>query len=681
LKLNKYRIGIDVGGTFTDLSFYAEKTGEIEYLKIPSTPENPSRASIDGIKQVLSKNEISPRALSYIAHGSTVATNAILELKGAKTGLITTRGFRDLLEIGRQKRPDLFDLFADKPPCLIPRHLRKEVRERVTHDGKVIEALNKDDLIGVVQEFIKKNVEACAICFLYSYAYPDHETMVRQEIEKENSLFVSTSSDVLPEFREYERTSTTVLNAYLGPVMKYHLGSFMKELNRMSISINPYVNQSNGGLASIESAKRYPVQTALSGPSGGVIGANIIASLCGIKNIISFDMGGTSTDVSLVENSAPRITTDRDICGYPAKIPMLDIHAIGAGGGSIAYIDAGGGLKVGPESMGADPGPACYMRGGALPTVTDANVILGRINPEYLLNGAMKIDLDASENAIRENISQKTGLDEIDAAEGIVTIINANMARAVRKVSVERGYSLSNFTLVAFGGMGPLHGPFLAKELSIPSVLVPLEPGILSSLGLLLTDMRRDFVKTNIMVMENELKKEIRETLQELEQKANAWLDSESVSQNKRIINRSIDMRYEGQNYEIRVDLQKGVIDLRRVTEDFYAEHKKTYGHFFKDAPIQLVNFRITAYGIVQKPRMKRFPSGDKSPERALINKRNVYFDNKFIACPIYSRSKLLPGDLIEGPAVIEQLSSTTVILPGQDGEVDPYLNIMIRST
>jgi N-methylhydantoinase A len=675
---SNYRLGIDVGGTFTDFSLFEEHTETLINFKVPTTPNDPSEGIIDGIKGIIRKHGIDPNKIDYLGHGTTIATNAILELKGAKTALITTKGFRDILEIGRQKRPDLYDLYADKPPCLVPRYLRKEIEERILYDGTVLKEINEGEVEEVIEELEKENIESVAICFLYSFVRPDHEIYVKNRIQEKSNIYVSISSEVLPEFREYERMVTTVLNAYLGPKMSRYIESFKRKVSKINIPVIPYIIQSNGGIMSVDTASTFPVHTALSGPAAGVVGANVLAELSGVKNIITFDMGGTSTDVSLVENNLPLMSTDKNIGDYPTRIPVIDVQVIGAGGGSIASIDIGGALKVGPQSAGAVPGPACYGKGGILPTVTDANVVLGRLNPKFLLGGEMEIDAEASRKSM-ERISQQIGFNEVDAAKAIITVVNSNMARTIRKISIERGYNLREFTLVAFGGAGPLHASLLAKELNIPTILIPFEPGTLSSLGILLTDVRMDFVKTNIMIADRKNISLIENTFRYLIRQADEWLDSEGVSKGNRIINRSIDMRYEGQNYEIPIKIEK--IDTDQIISDFYSGHKRFYGYFFEDIPVQLINFRVTAYGIVGKPRLRKHDVVKESSEDALVGRRKVFLgeSDEFSLTPIYARSKLLAGNTIRGPAVIEQLSSTTLILPDQSGVVDEYLNIIVN--
>jgi len=674
----KYRLGIDVGGTFTDLSLFEERAESVFNFKVPTTPEDPSEGILNGIRAMISKYDVDANEILYLGHGSTIATNAILELKGAKTGLITTKGFADILEIGRQKRPHLYDLYADKPPCLVPRYLRKEIDERVLYDGTVLKEISEGEVEEVIDELEKENIESVAICFLYSFIHPDHEIYVKNKITKNSDIYVSISSEVLPEFREYERIVTTVLNAYLGPRMSSYIESFKNKIKKINIPVTPYIVQSNGGIMSVDTASRFPVHTALSGPAAGVVGANLLAELSGFNNIITFDMGGTSTDVSLVENNLPLMSTDKNIGDYPTRIPVIDVQVIGAGGGSIAFVDVGGSLKVGPQSAGAVPGPACYERGGTLPTVTDANVVLGRLNPKFLLDGGMEIDAKASRNSM-ERISQEMGFGDIEAAKAIITVVNSNMGRAIRKISIERGYNLREFTLVAFGGAGPLHASLLAKELNIPTILIPVEPGTLSSLGILLTDIRMDFVKTNIMIADKKNTSLIEDTFNYLIRQANGWLDSERVSKDDRIINRTIDMRYEGQNYEIPVKVEK--MDVDQIVLDFYSGHKRYYGYFFEDIPVQLINFRVTAYGIVGKPKLKKHDVAKGSAENAVVDRRKVFFEEagEFLPTPIYARSKLLVRNTIQGPAIIEQLSSTTVILPNQSAVVDEYLNIIIK--
>ena len=538
-----YKIGVDVGGTFTDVCMFDQDTGKVFVYKLPSTPADPSEAIGKGVKDILDLYDVSPADVSAMVHGTTVATNATLERKGARTAIITTKGFRDLIELARQTRASLYDVQVEKPVPIIYRNMRREVDERIMADGSVFKALDVSEVEKLVEELKAENVEAYAVCLLHSYINPVHEKKIKEIIlEKDPGAYVSISSEVLPEIREYERMTTTALNSYIGPKVGIYAKLFKKRVKDMGMDLTPYINQSNGGLMSIETTFDNPIRTALSGPAAGVSGANYIAKLIGVKNLITFDMGGTSTDVSLIENNQPRLTTAKAIAEFPVKVPMTDVTAVGAGGGSIAWIDNGGMMKVGPESAGAVPGPVSYMRGGQLPTVTDANVVLHRLNPEVILGGRMKIDEEGARKAIEEKLAGPLGMSVLDAARGIVTVVNSNMARAIRVVSVERGYDPREFVLMAFGGAGALHAVNVAKDMGVHKVLIPSNPGILCAVGLLVSDIRSDYVKTSISNFVPENIARMNANFKELTDKGDAWLNAEKISEERKVIIRHADM-------------------------------------------------------------------------------------------------------------------------------------------
>lgn len=681
-----YKLGVDVGGTFTDICLFSEMTNEVKVFKLPTTPWDQSEAIVNGIGEILSENCILTQEVCYLAHGSTVATNAAIERSGGKTGVITTTGFRDLLELARQTRPSLYNLFENKPEPLVPRNLRREVNERMSFDGAVIKTIDKDEVRKVIRDLKEEGVTAISVCLIHSYINPEHEFLIKEMLKKEfPEAYVSISNEVLPEYREYERLSTTTLNSYLGPVMKKYVHNFKSSVKDMGIIVEPYINQSNGGLMSIECSIDNPIRTALSGPSAGVAGATYVAKLAGIENIISLDMGGTSTDVCLIEEAAPKVTTSKKVADFPVKIPMIDVHAVGAGGGSIAWVDSGGALKVGPKSAGAYPGPVAYNRGGELPTVTDANVILHRLNPDYILGGRMKITEDGAYEAVKEKIADKMGISVLEAARGIIAVVNSNMTRAIRVVSVERGYDPREFTLVAFGGAGALHAVELARELGIKKVMIPGTPGILCAVGLLTSDIRSDYVKTQILLAEKESVSKANEIFAKLKEDADSWLERESVSKDKRMFIRHIDMRYLGQNFElpVRVDTEiLGEENIQEIIENFHNEHDREYGYSNKNAKVQFVNFRITALGDVSKIRLKEYPEGKREPDDALIGIRKVFFEEvgAYVDCSIYDKDRLFPNNLLVGPAIIEQMDSTIVIPPSYNAVVDKYLNVIITN-
>ncbi|MFD4192756.1 hydantoinase/oxoprolinase family protein [Amycolatopsis thermoflava] len=674
------RIGVDTGGTFTDVCALDEQTGRLYVRKVSSTPDDPGRAIVTGVSQLL--DEIGGRDLGdvgYFAHGTTVGTNALLTERGARTGLLTTAGFRDLLELGRGRRPSLYDLQADKPAALVPRDLRLEVDERVRHDGRVERPLDEEQVRALARELREQNVEAVAVCFLYSFVDPAHERTAERILAEElPGVHVSVSSAVLPEFREYERLSTVVVNAYLGPVVARYLAKLRTRLGELGLRATPHVTQSNGGIIPFETAERMPSRMVLSGPSTGVVGAAEIARAAGYPDIITFDVGGTSSDVSLVQDGVPKSSSGTEIDGRPVRAPMLDIHTVGAGGGSMAWIDAGGALKVGPGSAGADPGPACYGR-GTEPTVTDANVVLRVLNPEYLLDGQMKIDAEAARRAV-STVAGPLGMDVLDAAQGIVRVITANMARAIRVISVQRGYDPRDYVLVPFGGAGPLHAVRLARELGMRTVLVPETPGAQCAAGLLMTDIRADFLRTRISPPDETT---VAGVFAELEAEATAWLAAENVPAERRRVERFAEMRYAGQNHELPVPVPEGEITadtVAQLTKRFAAEHERMYGYSSAEDEVQVVTFRLRAIGEVSRAELHRAPLGDADASAAIRATREVYLPESggFTECPVYDRRLLEPGHRVDGPAVVEQMDTTTLLLPGDVAVVDELRNLVV---
>jgi N-methylhydantoinase A len=683
-KSTPYKIGVDVGGTFTDVSLLSERDCAFVVHKVPSTPEDPSKAIMNGILEILQNQGISPDRISYLAHGTTVATNAIIEHKGGKVGLLTTKGFRDLLEIGRQTRPRLYDLQLDYPPPLVPRDLRLEVEERMRHTGEIAIPLDEVMVRGQVAQLKKDNVDAVVICLLYSYINPSHEARIREMVKEDMpEVYISVSHEVLPEFREYERLSTATLNAFLMPVMHRYLQNFQREVKGRGIHASPRINQCNGGVMSVETACKFPIRTALSGPSAGVTGAHFIGDAIHKQDLITFDMGGTSTDVCLLEQGVSPMSNDRWVGGYPAKIPSIDVNAVGAGGGSIAWVDLDGLMKVGPRSAGASPGPVCYDLGGTEPTVTDANVVLGRLNPEYLLGGRMKINRSKAEASLRQ-LGRQLGVECMETAHGVIKIVTAHMVKAIRAISIERGYDPKEFSLIAFGGAGPLHAVGVARELEISEVIVPANPGILCAAGLLVADARNDYVKTFLMDTDGADIDHINQIFQGLENEACQWLSDEGFDSIAQKFFRSVDMRYIGQNFELPVAVPGGSLSPSNIESlicRFYQEHERNYGHFTPGEPTQLVNFRVTAQGINPKLEVGR-TRRKKGPGPAITAEREVYFDNgNPVPTPVYDRAKLPPGHRIVGPAVIEQMDSTTLVFPGDEARIDEALNVIITIT
>jgi N-methylhydantoinase A len=679
----RYLIGVDVGGTFTDLTLVDVAAQRVAIHKVLSTPADPSRAIMTGVTELLSREHVDFSRVDYFGHGTTVATNALIEKKGAKTGLLVTAGFKDLLEIGRQTRPALYDLHKEKPTPLVPGHLRKEIPERVYHNGNARMPIDAGALKQAIAELRAEGVQSVAICFLFSFVNPEHEKAALDAVRALfPEAFVTASHQVVPEFREFARLSTTVLNAYLGPVMRRYLSNLQNSVHQAGIRQDPYITQSNGGILSLQESIQSPVRTTVSGPSAGVMAATYVGRLVGLNSLITLDMGGTSADISLIHRGQPLLSMERTVEGLPVRIPMLDIVTIGAGGGSIAWLDAGGALKVGPQSAGANPGPACYGFGGTLPTVTDANVVLGRMNPQRILGGRMALKTDAAETAIQSRIAQPAKMSMLDAASGMIDVVNANMVRAMRLVSVERGYDPREFTMVVFGGAGPVHAAALAQELGIPRVLVPPAPGTLCSLGLLVTDIRVDFVRSLPLKPTLDAVPKMVHLFDELVAEGRHALNKENVTVEHQRLMRWIEARYQRQNFELPISVDENDLTtagLAGLVEKFHAEHKRLYGYARPEAPVEFVNFRLTAIGELPKAPIPRCPARNGNAPTP-FGQRQVYFKESggYVTTVLYQRDDLRSGDCITGPAIIEQMDTTTVLPPQMPLCVDEYGNLMI---
>jgi len=651
-------IGVDTGGTFTDLIY--QDGGAWQVHKLLSTPHNPAEAVLAGLKTAADK---APR---QIVHGSTVATNAILERKGVKTALITNTGFTDIITIGRQNRSRLYDLYFKREPHIVGPELCFGVPGRILCSGKEHETFDDHAARAVCRKIKDSGVESVAVSFLFSFTNPVHERRMAQLLEK-TGISVSLSHEILSEFREFERASTTLINAYVGPKMQRYLAHLMGELaakDRLRIM------QSNGGGISADTAMQESVRTILSGPAGGVVGAFEIGSRAANTKLITFDMGGTSTDVSLIDGRLS-MTLESEISGYPVKTPMIDIHTVGAGGGSVAAVDAGGSLKVGPESAGADPGPICYGKGDRI-TVTDAHLFLGRLVPEHFLGGSMRLYSDQLDDHFRY-MAKQISLTPVELAEGILAVANANMERAIRVISVERGHDPREFTLFSFGGAGGLHAADLARHLNIPRVLIPKNPGILSAVGMLMADIVKDYSQTVMLNSKDANAKTLQNYLQALQKRGAADLASEDIGKEHMIFESFLDMRYEGQSYEIITPFTTNFI------EDFHARHEKTYGYRI-DKPIQIVNVRLRARGVPNKPVFEKMEfSQEMPPDAAFAGERPVIFEGHTTDAPVFKREHLLCGNRISGPAVIVEYSSTTVVPPFAAARVDEYGNIIMK--
>jgi N-methylhydantoinase A len=682
---NSYVLGIDVGGTFTDLVMIRLADGKAFLHKTPSTPADPSIAMERGITEILASASARPAEVSYFGHGTTVATNALIEGKTAHTALITTRGFRDILEIRRQRQPHNYNIRIPKPLPPVPRHLRREMNERTFLMGRENIAPSRAELERHIAALEEADIASVAVVFVHSYQNPAHEQDVVGWLrEALPGKFICASHEVLAEFREYERTSTTVLNAALGPVMSRYLDQLETRVKNLGLGAKPNIQQSNGGFASPREAGHRPICTLASGPAAGVIGAVDLSRRAGYSDLITFDVGGTSTDVCLIESSVPLIAREREVAGYPVRFPMIDVHSVGAGGGSIAWIDDGGFLQVGPRSAGADPGPVCYARGGKEPTVTDANVLLGRLNPEALLNGRMPIRADLARGAIETKIARPLGISVEEAAEGILTILNETMVRAIRVITVEQGYDPRKFALLAFGGAGPLLATPLARELGLSTIIVPPGPGLLCALGLLVADARRDFSRTRIVPLKNGAATAIGEAARELSAQAERWYAEENIAPAARALEWAADLRYLGQSHEITLPMALGPADTHAVAhlaQAFGKEHSRLYG-YAADAPVELVTMRLTARASVSRPPLEVEARAAGDAAAAVRGSRQVHFPGAgFVKCPIYDRDGIPEGIATAGPAVIEQMDTTTIVFPGQKFERDRTGNLILQST
>jgi len=676
------RVGADTGGTFTDISLYDPEAGTLSVWKVSSTTADPSEAIATGIREGLAAYDRTPDEVVYVGHGTTVATNALITGRFAKTGMVTTKGFRDVIEIRRQMRAELYDLQQVKPEVLATRDLRLEADERVDFDGSVRKPLDEAEARAIARTLRENKVEAVAIGFLFAHLTPAHEATVKRILAEElPGVFLSTSHEVAPEYREFERFSTTVVNAALGPIMQGYLNRLRPRLEEMGIVEAPHLTQSNGGVISAEEAGNFPVRTVLSGPAAGVMGALEIGAASGFNDLITFDMGGTSSDVALIDKGRPQMATDTEVHGHPIKVPMLDIHAVGAGGGSIAAVDAGGHLKVGPRSAGAVPGPVCYGKGNEEPTVTDANVVLQVLNPTHLLGGRLPIEQEKSRAAIAR-LADRLGLGVMETAQGIIAVTTANMAKAIRVISVERGYDPRDYVLMAFGGAGPVHAARLARELEIPRILIPRNPGILCSMGLLLTDLKAYFSSGWMMSMT--ATDGIAAEFAALQSQADAWFDREEIATRDRSTARIMDLRYHGQAFELSVDAPEGEIDVAFLSElqrRFEDAHRQVYGYISPDEAIHVVATRLVATGRVDKAQLIRQPDATTPVSDAMLGTRDVWLPETgaYTPCPLYDRTKLAPGHRIDGPAIVEQMDSTALVLPGQSATVDPILNLIIE--
>ena len=682
------RVASDVGGTFTDLVYLDEASGHVGIAKVSTTPSN----FADGVIETLRKGNFDVPATTFFVHGSTIIINALTERKGAKTALLTTQGFRDVLEIGRANRPDIYNMCYTKPKPFVPRNLRFEVTERVNYQGLELQPLSEDDVRKAVECCKAERVEAIAVCFLHSYANPGHEIRCGEIITQlAPGIPLTLSHRVTQEWREYERSNTAVVNSYVLPTSRYYLDHLERNLADLGMAKVYHVMQSNGGTATFEKGKQSPVNLIESGPVAGVIGAAVIGDLIGERNVISLDIGGTTAKTSLVENGIPKITTEykieyhRNFAGYPILAPTVDIVEIGAGGGSIAWIDKAGALRVGPVSAGAAPGPACYGWGGTAPTVTDANVVAGRINPKYFLGGEIPLDVVKARQAMQP-LADAFSLDVEQAAMGVIRLADANMVNALKLVSVRRGYDPRDFVLVAFGGGGAMHAGALMRELRVKQVIIPNEPAVFSAWGMLMTDLRQDYIRTFIARTDLVKPEAVGAILSEMEAQAALDLSSQHVARADMVFQRFADMRYYGQEHTVKVPLPGETITAEKMVEindRFHQLHEHTFT-FRLDSPVELVNYHLKALGRVKKPSLKKIEGRNGRAEDARKGVRLVDFDELgFQQATIYERDLLPIDEALMGPLVIEEPTSTTVVFPDQRVTLDEngFLHIeMVRS-
>ncbi len=677
-----YRLGVDVGGTFTDVLLFNEESGELVLAKTPSTPQDQSIGVLNGIQKIASLAKIEATDIQLILHGTTVATNAVLEGKGARVGLITNAGFEQVLHVARGQTPGPLAgwIIMMKPEPLAPLELTRGISARMSAKGEEMIPLDESEVRGFIEELYGAGIEALTISLLNSYANPAHERRVKEIVQEMHAgLPVTISTDILPEFREYERTLTTVMNSYVRPKMAHYLSGIKRKLEEAKL--NPTVNivRSDGGVMSLDHAAQKPVATLMSGPSGGVVAASYIGELTGYKNVLSFDMGGTSTDVAISFGGTPNIVRETRVGYYPVKASTVDVQSVGAGGGSIAHVPLTGALRVGPQSAGAEPGPACYGTGGTEPTVTDANLVLGHLPPK-LLGGEMVLNVEAAKAAVQK-IADAMKLGLYEAAQGIIDIVNENMFGALRLVSVQRGYDPRDFALVAFGGAGPLHVNALSRLAGSWPAIVPPTPGVLSALGFLHSDIRNEFAHTYIRTLDNLDFQELKQGAMQLEKQAKEWLTGEGIPTERHRIKFEVDMRYYRQGFEFSIPVAEEQFDssagIDRLVADFKEIHERNYG-FNLDSLIEVVNLRAVGVGEVRKVELQKFDLDGEDSSAAIVEEHQIHFQGGSLPTLVYERERLRPGNIIKGPAVITQTDSTTVVLPEHDGRVDEYLNILI---
>jgi N-methylhydantoinase A len=682
--MGRYRLTVDTGGTFSDFVYFDEESHDIFVAKLPSTPDDPSHAILAGVV-VLLKKGVLPSEIGYFCHGTTVGTNALLEGKGVRTGLLVTHGFRGIYEVAEQCRPHgsaIFDIFYDRPPLLVPESLTGEVVERVSAAGEVLLPLDEAALRTTVRELAREEPESIAVCLLFSFLRPEHEARARTIIAEEMpGCAVSLSSDIAPQIREYYRLSTTVINAYLEPILARYIGNLERRLSHAGLTTpQKSIMQSNGGMATFAASAKKPVATVLSGPAGGITASVQTCRATGLKNLITFDMGGTSCDVALIKDGEPSVQNRGTIEGRDISLPMIDINTVSAGGGTIARVDRFSRLEVGPQSAGAVPGPACYGRGGTEPTITDCNLVLGYLGEDTFLGGKMKLNPQAAHRAIETHVAETLQLGVLEAAEGIVRIINVKMQEAIKAISTMRGHDVRDFRLLAFGGAGPLHAGAIADELGMAGVVVPPYPGVYSAMGLLMSDVKHDYVRSKLAGLATVTADEIVKVFAEMESHATRSLRDEGFASGHISIERALDMRYAGQGYEITIACEYPVSAnaIAEMRARFDETHRQMFGHTAPEEPVEIVSYRLRGIGRVPpvevpKRRREGVPLAD-----ALRERRKVRFNGVTLDCPVYRRERLDVDVTFTGPAIVDQLDATTVIPPNHIARVDEFKNILI---
>ncbi len=698
----KFFVGVDIGGTFTDVILAEQNTHRLYGSKKLTTPDDPSRGVLEALQEALNRAESQSRDVERVVHATTLATNLILEGKGAKVAYVATKGFGDTIMMGRERRvgPDRYDLLFERSEPPVPKHLVVEADERMDFRGQVVSPLDEGEAASALERLAREAPEAVAVCLIHAYANPAHERRIAELLRQQMpGVYIALSSDVWPEYREYERATTTVMSAYVGPLMSRYVERLAGQVKDLGIPAPLQIMQSNGGVMSADAVVSKPIQSIESGPAAGVIAACHLGQLFGHSDIISFDMGGTTAKAGLIRDGKPGISHDFHVgggasfvgtrrvgTGWPIKIPVIDLAEVGAGGGSIAWVDTGGSLQVGPHSAGASPGPACYNFGGDQPTVTDANLVLGYLNPDYFLGGEMRIYPEASREAIEEKVARPLGMDLVTAASGIYEIANMNMASAVRIVTIERGIDPRRVAVMAFGGAGPAHIVKVAEQFDIPSVIVPITPGLASAIGLLVSDMTNDLVRTKVMGPDETDLSEINAIFQELESTGLAKMGSDGIPRDQITVERQVDARFLYQAHELSVPVGSGVLGQEHIEaarQGFRDLYNELYGILQERNPVELVNFRVRIMGSVPKVDLAPSEMTGGDPSRALKGMRPVYFkdSNGFVDAPVYDRLALQAGDVLAGPTVVEEPESTTIIPPSYQGAIDRYMSIVITST